>query len=91
MNNSNPNRKPMVEVYITDINQQLLLNKIANSLKQEFTELKINFDLNETGLSFPRGHTVLRVEGKQIDNDEIKLSINRFGFKCEIMADNLGQ
>ncbi|MCJ8291821.1 MAG: hypothetical protein HRT58_18665 [Crocinitomicaceae bacterium] len=81
----------MVEVYITDINQQLLLNKIANSLKQEFTELKINFDLNETGLSFPRGHTVLRVEGKQIDGNQIKLTINRFGYKCEIMDDNLGQ
>lgn len=81
----------MVEVYITDIEQQILVNKIASSLKQEFTDLKINFDLNETGLSFPRGHTVLRVEGEKIDDEEIKLSINRFGFKCEIMDDHLGQ
>lgn len=52
----------MVEVFITDIKKQTQAKKMVKTLKRLFSELKISFDMDETGLPFPQGHTVLRAE-----------------------------
>lgn len=79
----------MIEVFIADIKKQAQVIKTVKILKQEFSELKINFDMDETGLSFPQGHTVLRVEGEHIDARGVILMVEELGFKCEIMEGNI--
>ena len=43
--------------------------------------------MDETDLSFPKGHTVLRVEGEYIDAEQIILMIKKLQLNCEIMEE----
>jgi hypothetical protein len=75
----------MVEVFITDIQHKNQADTILSSIQN--SNLKINFDYNETELSFPYGHTILRVEGDEINADEIIIKVKNQGFNCEILED----
>ena len=79
----------MVEVFITDIKKQTQVKNIVKDLELAFSELKINFDIDETDLPFPEGHTVLRVEGKNIDTNSIIVLVEQSKFRCEIMKDTI--
>ena len=61
----------MIEVFITDIQNKAQADRVLNIIKTETADLKINYDLNETALSFPCGHTILRMEGDVVNSDEI--------------------
>jgi len=79
----------IVEVFITDIKKQSQVKIIEKMLQLEFTTLKINFYLDETGLAFPLGHSVLRVEGISINvKKKISLFCNK-GILCEIMKNEI--
>ena len=79
----------MVEVFITDIKNNIQADIILNNIQKDNTDLKINFDLNETDLSFPCGHTILRVEGNKINSDKILETVRNQGFNCEILEDKI--
>lgn len=79
----------MVEVFITDIIKICQAIEMVEVIEQTYSELKINFDMDETGLPFPQGHTVLRIEGENIDVKKIQLMVNKSGVNCEIMEDNI--
>lgn len=79
----------MVEVFITDIQNKVQAERTLNSIQDENADLKINFDLNETNLPFPCGHTILRVEGNKINSFKIMESIRKKGFNCEILEDKI--
>lgn len=79
----------MVEVFITDIQNEIQFEKVLNTIQNENFQLKINFDLNYTDFSFPCGHTILRVEGDKINSDKILVSVRQQGFKCEIFEDKI--
>jgi hypothetical protein len=79
----------MVEVFITDIQNTIQTERILNTIQNENTELKINFDLNENDFPFPCGHTILRVEGNKIDSDKIMETVRNQGFNCEILEDKI--
>lgn len=79
----------MVEVFITDIQNEIQTAKVFTEIQKENTDLKINFDLNETDLPFPCGHTILRVEGNKINSDRIIVSVRKHGFNCEILEDKI--
>ena len=79
----------MVEVFITDIQSNIQADFILKNIQKDNTNLKINFDLNETDLSFPCGHTILRVEGSNINSDKIMVSVRQQGFHCEILEDKI--
>lgn len=79
----------MVEVFITDIQNKEEADKIFSRIQIENAELKINFDLNETDLSFPCGHTILRVEGNKMNSDKIIDIVRNQGFNCEILEDKI--
>ncbi|WP_276165399.1 hypothetical protein [Zobellia alginiliquefaciens] len=81
----------MVEVFITNIDKRAQAKGIVKMLGLVFSELKIDFDLDETALPFPKGHTVLRVEGKHIDHVKIMRLTREFGIRCEIMEDRIPQ
>ena len=77
----------MVEVFITDIKKQVQAKRMIETLEPVFPELRFNYDMDETELSFPMGHTVLRVEGKNIDAEQIISIVKKLGANCEIMKD----
>lgn len=79
----------MIEVFITDIQNNIQADIILNNIQKDNTDLKITFDLNETDLSFPCGHTILRVEGNKINSDRIMVSVRKQGFNCEILEDKI--
>ncbi len=79
----------MIEVFITDIQNNIQADTILNNIHKDNSDLKINFDLNETDLSFPCGHTILRVEGNKINSYSILASVRKQGFNCEILEDKI--
>jgi hypothetical protein len=79
----------MIEVFITDIQNNIQAYEILKKIQKDNTDLKINFDLNETDFPFPCGHTVLRVEAIKINLDNIMATLKNQGFNCEIMEDKI--
>lgn len=79
----------MVKVFITDLQTEIQVHEISSTIKNKATDLKISFDLNETGLPFPCGHTILRIEGSQIFPDKIIATVRRLGFNCDILEDKV--
>lgn len=79
----------MVEIFITEIQKPLQTKKVLDTLESCFQELKINFDLDNSGQPFPCRHTILRVEGTAIMNQEISEIVNGLGFKCTLLMDKV--
>jgi hypothetical protein len=79
----------MVEVFITDIQNEIQANEVSGIIQNENAGLKINFDLNETDFPFPCGHTILRIEGGKINSGKILSTVSRSGFNCEILEDKI--
>ncbi|MFV8348034.1 hypothetical protein [Flavobacterium sp. ZB4P13] len=79
----------MVEVFITDIQNQIQADNILKNIQKNNTDLKINFDLQETDLPFPCGHTILRIEGDDINSESILTTVKKLGFNCEILEDKI--
>lgn len=79
----------MVAVFITDMQTEIQVDEISSTIKHENSGLKINFDLNETDLPFPCGHTILRIEGRKIFPDKIIATVRRLGFNCEVLEDKV--
>ena len=79
----------MTEVFITDIQKNEEVHRVWNSIKKTNPGLKLNCDLIENSLPFPCGHTVIRVEGNDIDPDKILALVRDHGFRCEIMEDKI--
>lgn len=79
----------MTEVFITNIENQNQANKVANSILSNYSDIKINTDLNEAELPFPCGHTILRIEGENFNSDEIISTVNRLGIKCQVLEDKI--
>lgn len=80
---------PLVEVFTTSIQNDIQAEHTLQSLAGCFPELKMNFDLNETDLPYPCGHTILRVEGDTINSKEIISIVNQSGFKCDVLEDKV--
>lgn len=79
----------MVEVFITDLTKKKQVKKMVKLVQQLDAQWKVNFDMDETGLPFPNGHTVLRVEGESLNQENIMLTVSKLGFTCQIMEDEI--
>lgn len=81
----------MVEVFITDIEDAQQSGRTTNLLERCFATLQFSLDLenSQVGTDFPCRHTVLRVEGNTIDTGPIMATVNRLGFRCEVLADKI--
>ncbi len=79
----------MVEVFITDIQSTIQTERILNTIQIENNVLKINFDFGETNLSFPCGHTILRIEGDKFNSDKIRETVRNQGFNCQLLEDKI--
>ena len=79
----------MTEVFITNIQDNIQADKVITSIRDNYSDLKINVDLNETEFPFPCEHTILRVEGDKINAGEIIVTVSKLGFNCEILEDKI--
>lgn len=79
----------MTGILITDIQDQIQADKIVSFIQDNYPDFKINFDFNETGLTFPCGHTILRVESDTIKSDEVITTVKKLGFNCGILEDKI--
>lgn len=79
----------MVEVFITDIQNNIQAELMLNNIEKDNPDLKINLDLNAPGFAFPCGHTILRVEGNKIISERIMAAIRKQGFNCELLEDKI--
>ena len=69
----------MIEIFKTNVQNKTQAKRILNLLKEQFSEAKINFDLNDCD-------KILRVEGIQKSCSQIIVNgLNKSGFKCEIL------
>ncbi|NVN19814.1 hypothetical protein GUA46_15850 [Muricauda sp. HICW] len=78
----------MIEVFITDIPNKTQADRVSSRILLENTDLKVNFDFNETEVAFPCGHTILRMEDV-VNSDEIIAIVKESGFKCEVLEDKI--
>ncbi|MGY5354732.1 hypothetical protein [Wenyingzhuangia sp. IMCC45467] len=79
----------MVEVFITNIKKEKEAKKIVQLLEKKFLNIIVDYDMNETGLDFPCGHTVIRTENTLLDIHKIIATIQQRGIICEIMKDKI--
>lgn len=69
----------MIEIFKTNVQNKAQAKWVVNLLQNNFSEAKINFDLNDCD-------KILRVEGiNQIHTTKIVIELNILGFKCEIL------
>lgn len=79
----------MTEIFITDIQTKAQADYILSHLKAENTELKANYDLNETGLAFPCGHTIFRLEGETINSEKMMSLMANLKVKVKPLEDKI--
>ncbi len=79
----------MIEVYITDIQNIEQARTISTAIREKFAGVRVNVDLNDTHLSFPCGHTILRIHSDQIDSEKVVGLMKNHGFSCEILEDKI--
>lgn len=70
----------MVNVYKTDITQQNQAKLLLSDLEQRFPGRHFNFDLEDCD-------RILRVEGHNIDSEQIIKMLNLQGFYCDELPD----
>jgi hypothetical protein len=79
----------MTEVFITSIRNREQAGNLQKLLAARFPELRINVDPGNTVLSFPCGHSILRVEGRFVYPSEIIQAVNQSGLRCEVLQDKI--
>lgn len=68
----------MIEVFKTNVELEEHGERIMVSLRQMFSSLKINFDLDDCD-------KILRIEGHEFSVDWIRETIHALGFSCEVL------
>ncbi|WP_084299326.1 hypothetical protein [Dyadobacter tibetensis] len=79
----------MIEVFTTNVQGKAQAERILGILSHSFPTLKINFDLSETVLPYPCGHSILRVEGTTINSEKIIAVLRQSGLICEILENKV--
>ncbi|PIB36591.1 hypothetical protein BFP72_14865 [Reichenbachiella sp. 5M10] len=79
----------MVEVFVTDIRDQAQAVQMMSVFEKDFAEWVINFDLSDTDLTFPCGHSILRVEGERVNPERIINTMHAAGYICEMLEDKV--
>lgn len=79
----------MLEVFTTNIQDQIQSDRVLNTLQNKFPLLKINFDLDDSENATPFCHSILRVEGATINPEKIISVVIQSGFMCNILEDKI--
>ncbi|KRD08214.1 hypothetical protein ASE21_16110 [Flavobacterium sp. Root901] len=65
----------VVEIFKTNVQKETETNYIIAVIKRQFPSYKINFDLEDCD-------KILRVEGLELQCDNIIYYVNRLGYTC---------
>lgn len=68
----------MVEIFKTSVTESETAHSVVLFLHQKFPGNRINFDLSDAD-------NILRIEGENINTEEILHALNGMGHICEIM------
>lgn len=79
----------MIEVFTTDIPNQRMGKKMIKKLKESHRAIEIDFDIESFILNYPEDHSILRVEGSNVDVLHIISIVNENGYKCDILEDTI--
>lgn len=80
----------MIEIFITNIYDEAIALDLNTQLVSQYPLYKINFDLNDIKpVPFPCGHSILRIEGKDIKRTEVVSFITKSGYQCDILEDKI--
>lgn len=79
----------MIEVFTTNVQSKLQAKPILKLLQNNFPELLINFDIDDSEIQIPFCHNILRVEGATINAEKIMAIVNQSGFQCDILEDKI--
>ena len=71
-------KTPAVEVFKTDVEDEVNAREIIQTLVRRFPGSRVNFDLQDCD-------RVLRVEGIDLCSESIILLMNESGFSCTIL------
>lgn len=79
----------MVEVFTTNVRSKLQAEPVLKLLGTSFSNLEINFDIQDSDSRIPFCHNILRVEGATINAEKIIALVNQAGFQCAILEDKI--
>jgi len=60
-----------------------------STLYNSFSGLKISFDIEYKVINYPCNHSILRVEGYNIEVDHFIAAVKTQGFRCDLLEDKL--
>jgi hypothetical protein len=69
----------MVEVFKTNVKQKKYARELVVKIQLHFPELLVNFDLNDCD-------NILRIEGENVTENEIKKIVLPEGYFCEVLV-----
>ena len=70
----------MIEVFTTNVNTHAEAQVVLYTLHQNIHAININFDLEDCD-------KILRLEAESINNNLVINTVNKLGFKCEVLLD----
>lgn len=79
----------MVEVFTTNVRSKLQAEPVLKLLENRFSNLEINFDIQDLQSHVPFCHNILRVEGVTIEGSKIIALVNQAGFECSVLDDKI--
>ena len=68
----------MIEVFKTNVQEELHANNILKLLLQQFPHHKINFDLEDCD-------KILRIEGANLLTETVVMTVEQTGFNCRLL------
>ena len=79
----------MVEVFTTNVLSKIQAEPVLKLLENSFSNLEINFDIQDSQSQVPFCHNILRVEGATIEAEKIIALVYQAGFQCAILEDKI--
>nr|MUH41556.1 hypothetical protein [Zobellia laminariae] len=79
----------MIEVFTTNIPNENCAMDIIARLQNNFSELKISFDIEHKVINYPCNYSILRIEGNINNVNDFILIVKKWGFECTILEDRI--
>lgn len=79
----------MVVIFTTNIPNKYEAGNIMHTIKRNYPDLDLSFDIENAVSNYPCDHSILRVEGEQISSGKIITMVNKAGFSCDVLEDKV--
>ena len=69
----------MVEIFKTNVFDQVEANELISTLMQQLPGCRINFDLEDCD-------KILRIEGEMAEIEKVRMLMIEYGYLCEVLT-----